>query len=386
VQEPAPPRKPVLFFRQGGFSHINDRVAAWLREQFPETHLVEIDILQEVIKPSRFLVCGGAAAAMAAYLPRILRGRGDFRDLFFRTPFLFHAIRRRLAEKYSGLAETALFSIQTQSLYDASIEGLPHFLYTDHTHLANLRYPGAERFRLASPRWIKLETALYHRVRANLVMSAFIRDSLIEDYGCNPSRIAVIGAAPNLPLPAPPVAESPGCSNRTILFVGVDWERKGGPILLAAFRTVLKEIPGAHLVIAGCRPAVEAPNVEVLGRVPLPEISRLLDHASLLALPSWREPQGVIAIEALMHGVPVVASSVAALPEMVEHGKSGLIVPPGDSTALAAALIRLLSDAALCRRYGEAGRESIAKRYSGASVSRRLGQAIRGALASASHR
>jgi len=49
-----------------------------------------------------------------------------------------------IGERYAPLAGASLFSIQTQSLYDASIDGLPHFVYTDHTHLANLKYPGAD--------------------------------------------------------------------------------------------------------------------------------------------------------------------------------------------------------------------------------------------------
>ncbi len=150
-------RRRVLFFRQGAFSLINDRVAGWLCEQFPGGELVEIDVLQDVVKPSRSVVYGAAAIALATYWRRIARGERDFRDLFYRTPFVFHAIRRLVAEKYGALASTALFSIQTQSLYDAGIAGLPHFVYTDHTHLANLRYPGARRARLFTPRWIELE-------------------------------------------------------------------------------------------------------------------------------------------------------------------------------------------------------------------------------------
>jgi glycosyltransferase involved in cell wall biosynthesis len=369
----------ILFFRQGGFSHINDRVAGWLREQFPARQLVEIDVLQDVVKPARSVLIRAALTAGVTYFPRIARGHRDFRDLFYRTPFLFHAIRLLIAQKYSHLVPSALFSIQTQSLYDASIDGLPHFLYTDHTHLANLRYPGATRAQLYSKPWIDLETSLYQRVRSNLVMSAFIRDSLLEDYHCDPSRISVVGAAPNLP-PPDSLPNNADYSNRTILFVGVDWQRKGGPLLVEAFHKVREKIPDARLIIAGSTPDIGIPNVEFAGRVPLPEISRLLLRSTVLALPSLREPQGVNAIEALMHRIPVVASRIGALPEMVEDRKSGIIVPPDDVPALAAALIALLSNPALARRYGEAGRESALARYSSASVSKRMGDAIRSSL------
>jgi glycosyltransferase involved in cell wall biosynthesis len=232
---------------------------------------------------------------------------------------------------------------------------------------------------MASRRWIELERALYHRVRMNLVMSAFVRDSLVEDYGCAPSRVALVGAAPNLPAPAGLPANS-DYSNQTVLFTGIDWERKGGPVLLQAFRRVLKELPGARLIIAGAAPAIDLPNVQVMGRVPLTEVSRLLSSACILALPSLREPQGIIAIEALMHGIPVIASNVGALAETVDDGVSGRVIAPGDAGALASAIIELLSNPALCRRYGEAGREIAIGRHSAGAVSTRMGDAIRAAI------
>lgn len=372
-------QRPILFFRQGSFSHINDRVAGWLSHHFPECELVQIDVLQEVIKPANSVFWQAAALALPAYVKRSLSGERDFRDCFYRTPFLFHAVRRLIAGKFAPLTSSALFSIQTQSLYDAGIDGLPHFVYTDHTHLANLRYPGADRSRLFSPEWIKLEAEIYRRARRNLVMSGFIRDSLLQDYSCDPARVEVVGAAPNLnELATSP--EPPGEVNATILFLGIGWERKGGPLLIDAFKRVVEKIPSARLIIAGSSPAIDLPNVEVLGRVPLEEVNSLLRRCSVFAFPSLREPQGIAAIEALMHGIPVVASAIGALPEVVEDGKTGRIVPPGDPVALASALIDLLSDPDLCRRYGLAARESFASRFSSPVVSGRFAAAIRSAL------
>ena len=372
-------RTRILFFRQGSFSHINARVAGWLREQFPENEVVEIDVLRDVIMPSRGVLYRGTAAALTTYFRRIACGHEQFRDVFYRTPYLFHAIRGLLAAKYGELAKTALFSVQTQSLYDARMEGVPHFVYTDDTHLASLRYSGSSAIDLASPHWIKLETSIYHRVRRNLVMSNFIRDSLIQDYGCDPSRVVVVGAAPNLPA-TNATPDNAGYSNRTILFVGIDWQRKGGPLLLDAFRQVLAKIPDARLIVAGCSPVLNAPNVQVLGRVPLPEISTLLLRSSVFAFPSLRAPQGIAAMEALMHGIPVVAGDVGALPEVIEDRKTGRIVPARDSTAFANALIDLLGNPALCREYGEAARRSAPAKFSSSVISERLGEAIRSSL------
>jgi glycosyltransferase involved in cell wall biosynthesis len=210
-------------------------------------------------------------------------------------------------------------------------------------------------------------------------MSSFVRDSLIQDYHCDASRIAVVGAAPNTGAPES-LPDNGGYSNRTILFIGIDWERKGGPALVEAFRKVLERLPDARLVIAGCSPRISVPNVEVLGRVPLSGISRLLLKSSVVALPSLKEPQGIAPIEAMTHGIPVVASNIGSLPEVIEDGKCGRIVPLGDTTALASAFIDLLSDPALCRRYGEAARERARASYSSPVVSKKIGDAIRAAL------
>jgi len=81
-----------------------------------------------------------------------------------------------------------------------------------------------------------------------------------------------------------------------------------------------------------------------------------------------------------MHGIPVVASRIGGLPEVVDDHRCGRIVPAGDAPALAAALFDILSDPALCRRYGEAAREKARTHYSAAVVSQKMGDAIRKAL------
>jgi glycosyltransferase involved in cell wall biosynthesis len=129
-------------------------------------------------------------------------------------------------------------------------------------------------------------------------------------------------------------------------------------VLLEAFRKVLEALTDARLTIAGCSPEVNLPNVEVLGKVPRSEVSRLLRGVSVLALPSLR----------------------GALPEMIEDGKCGRIVPAGDAGALAGALVELLGDPERCGRYGEAGRVRARERYSHEAVSRRMGEAVRGSL------
>ncbi len=95
------------------------------------------------------------------------------------------------------------------------------------------------------------------------------------------------------------------------------------------------------------------------------QLARELAEASLVALPSiWPEPFGLIGIEAHAAGRPVVASATGGIGDWLEDGVSGLLAPPGDPGVLALRLNELLADPGRGREMGEAGRRSVAKRFS----------------------
>ena len=103
---------------------------------------------------------------------------------------------------------------------------------------------------------------------------------------------------------------------------------------------------------------------EAVGFVPPPELGPYYERAAVVACPSRREGYGVVAREAMAYGRPVVASTVGGLPDAVEDGVTGLLVPSRDATALRAALVRLLDDPGLRRRLGELARARALERFS----------------------
>ena len=103
---------------------------------------------------------------------------------------------------------------------------------------------------------------------------------------------------------------------------------------------------------------------EALGFVPPRELPAYYARAAVVACPSRREGYGVVAREAMAHGRPVVATAVGGLTDAVEHGVTGLLVPPRDPAALRTALQRLLGDAELRGRFGAAGREKARAEFS----------------------
>jgi glycosyltransferase involved in cell wall biosynthesis len=137
-----------------------------------------------------------------------------------------------------------------------------------------------------------------------------------------------------------------------VLFAGRLSPEKGILDLLAAAN-------GLPLVVAGDGPL--RPHVpRALGFVPRKELERLLARAAVVACPSRREGFGVVCAEAMAYGKPVVASRVGGLLDLVAHGETGLLVPPGDPRALRAAIETLLADAELRRRLGLRGRDRVA--------------------------
>ena len=124
----------------------------------------------------------------------------------------------------------------------------------------------------------------------------------------------------------------------------------------------------AIFLIAGCGPEQTTlmrscpPNVRLLGRVR--DVRSLLAAADVFAVPSRLEGQGIAALEAMASGVPLVASSVGGLADMLTDGKTALLVPPNDPEAFAAALGRLQSDPRLCRQLAQNALGLVRKTYS----------------------
>jgi glycosyltransferase involved in cell wall biosynthesis len=175
-------------------------------------------------------------------------------------------------------------------------------------------------------------------------------------------------------------ARALGASNVKVIPSGVDLPRAIGeeaspPEVLYAGRLspekgvedLVSAAAGMKLVLAGDGPL--RPRVPgALGFVPHDELQQLYARAAVVACPSRREGFGVACLEAMAHGRPVVATSVGGLRDLVVEGETGLVVPPGDPSALRAALERLLADPDLRRSLGAAGRRRARESFSWPAV------------------
>jgi glycosyltransferase involved in cell wall biosynthesis len=168
-----------------------------------------------------------------------------------------------------------------------------------------------------------------------------------------------------------------------VLFVGRLAAVKGVPLLLEAFARVRAAYPDARLTLVGEGPeraALES-RAAALGLTGIAnfvgyrsqeEVATLLAKADMLVLPSFAEGLPVVLMEALASRIPVIATPVAGVSELVRDGETGLLVPPGNIDGLAVALDRLLGDPDLCRRLGETGRAAVLDRHNVTREAERL--------------
>lgn len=156
-----------------------------------------------------------------------------------------------------------------------------------------------------------------------------------------------------------------------VLGIGRFVPQKGFDVLLRAFATIREHVPDVDLVLAGDGPVrselaalTEAlgltGRVEFVGRVDHDRAVRLFGGARVFVLPSRHEPQGIVVLEAMAAGTPVVANAVGGVPEVVEDGRNGLLYE-GDAPGLADRLRRLLDDEGTRRRLASAGSTTAAQ-------------------------
>jgi glycosyltransferase involved in cell wall biosynthesis len=164
-----------------------------------------------------------------------------------------------------------------------------------------------------------------------------------------------------------------------ILFVAVEWQRKGGDILLAAFHRVLERYPEAQLWIVGAKPKrTDVPkNCVFWGMQKKEHLGWFYGAATVFCLPSRRDFFPISLLEAMSSGLPVISSRTGGIPEMVEEGKSGLIIPVADAEALAASLMALLDDPGSRAAMGKNAKARIDALFNWNRVADRMEDAIR---------
>ena len=362
--------KRLAYVRTGPVPIANVSLERVLRERLDDWELITIDVKQ-LVRRSRWLSARLGASAGVRYHRDLLAGHWSFRDALLRTPTSNAVIQDLVRRQLRSLDVDAV--LQMQSLFDARLPGIPHLVYTDHLHLAGWQSVGQWGKRRAIPRWIVDESDLYHGADAVLLRTEAVRRVLVERYAVPIDRTHVVGAGPNSEVAPTPRPDGPP----VVLFVGVDWERKGGDLLVEAMANVRIDHPAARLVVVGDAPGGLPTWVEAVGRIDVADIARYYGRATMFCLPSRQESFGVAVIEAMAAGLPCVVSDVGSLAEIVDHGRAGLVVPVDDPMAMAAAIAGLIEQPARAASLGAAAGRRVEDRYSWRLVADAIGEVLR---------
>ena len=194
----------------------------------------------------------------------------------------------------------------------------------------------------AIKRWITAQAKSYEAAVGCCVASRWAADSIVSDYGVDPSKVEVVGFGRNYE----PRPISRDWTHPHFFFMGYDWERKNGPMVLRAFAHVKERVPDARLDVAGGHPRIQMDGVVAHGPLDISEprdrahAESLFETATCFVMPSQFEPFGMVYVEAAAAGIPSIGTTVGGARDVIgEDG--GLLVDPSNEQALAEAMVAM---------------------------------------------
>jgi len=268
-------------------------------------------------------------------------------------------LRRRVNRKP---IDCLFFHTQVLSLFNYDfIARIPSVISLDATPLDFNTIAASYASKTASGILGQIKHAWYRRVfnhAAGLVaFSDWVRDSLISDYGVAEEKIHVIPSGIDLEHWKPLADKKNNTQKIKLLFVGGDFQRKGGAELLEAFRNGLAEHCELDIVT---RDTVSAPEVSVRVHNHLsqnmPELRQLFIDADIFVLPSQGDASPFVIIEAMAAGLPVISTRVGAVQEQVVDGVSGYLMDDNQPATIRSYVLRLVENRDQMQEMGRAGR------------------------------
>jgi glycosyltransferase involved in cell wall biosynthesis len=290
------------------------------------------------------------------------RSKGSLRSIACAAPLFWQGP----VDVFWTQADTALFPVFATR---ARLLGIPWALSTDATTAQVENFPEygmrAPDGHVSLKHQLRNRMAAYCYQHASLLLpwSQWAAGAILREYGVPAEHVHVV--PPGVDLRLWPQRTSPAEVEGLprLLFVGGDFERKGGPLLLDVFRARFRGRCELHLVTKG---AVEAEDgvflYSDLGPND-PRLRHLYQTCDALVLPTRADCFSLASIEAMAAGLPVITCAVGGIPEIVEDGGSGWLLPVDDGHALAEAIDALLIDSARAWAFGLRGRAIVEERF-----------------------
>lgn len=305
-----------------------------------------------------------------------------WRERFWKNTAAFDTRSRLVARQVQR--EKPDLVVQIGVIFDATRyqREVPVYLYCDYTAALSAARPGTLRSPFTAAdlkRWLAMETETYQCASHIFVRSHMVKESLERDYGIEAAKISIVGGGVNLS-PLPQLQDDTGGSAPTVLFIGKEFSRKGGDLLLQAFALVNQELPAARLRVVTGEPIPSGLPLDGVHVYPATwQREPIFAHyllADLFVLPSRLETWGDVLLEAMAFGLPCIGVESDAMGEIIVHGETGLLTPAGDVPALASGLLMILRDPHLRARMGAAGRNRVETRFTWDKVAAQMGAII----------
>jgi glycosyltransferase involved in cell wall biosynthesis len=300
------------------------------------------------------------------------RGPNGWSAPWKQHPLVQRAVAHRLVRAADDAAVDAVVQI-----HDLGATHQPFFMVQDLSYDIVLESidRGDRTFRqfsLSRSRYAALRARqhdIIDRCAGVFAMSNWLARHLVEHSGMRADQVHVIRPGANLPptATAPPDRSAADRPRGRLLFVGRDFDRKGGDVVVAAAQILRRQGRAVTLTVAGPDrwPLDGEPpdGVSFLGPVPPEQLVELYDHHDLFVLPSRFEAFGIVFVEALSRHLPCIAADRMAMPEIVQHGRTGLLVPADrsdDPETLAELIDRALGDDSLYAEVAASAGELVA--------------------------
>jgi glycosyltransferase involved in cell wall biosynthesis len=355
--------------------------------------------------------------AQSGEIHRIFRRLQKFGEVIYLAPvagkyYLHHRVMNRIGQTFFHKGYNFAFSVRNskrngreltkrlaKDRFDvifapygcrqiAFLETTIPIIYLSDTTFQNMigYYPSfSNLLRFSQREGNVIEQRAISKARYVIYPSEWAANSAIRDYGAPPEKVHIIPPGASLeriPLPAAPKAHEGRTCN--LLFVGRDWQRKGGELAVAALEKLAEYNFPAQLTIVGCQPPITLrENIRVIpylnknreeeARI----IEQLYAEADFLILPTRAECGSIAAIEASAFGVPVIATDTGGLPSNIKEGINGFLLPltaTGDDFAKVVAT--LFRDEKRYRKLRDTSRQEYERRSDGEVWSREVARII----------
>ena len=215
----------------------------------------------------------------------------------------------------------------------------------------------------------------YHECAGIFTMSEWLRNDLVNNTGIAPNKVHHVGGGCNIDISKIDYSSKTG---NKFLFIGKDWDRKNGKLVVDAFEKLCSTNFNCHpkLYIAGPNTKPECiqnnENIVFLGCLTYDELAAYYNMCDYFVMPSKFEAYGLVFAEALCFGLPCIGKNICAMPEFIQENKNGLLIQDDDVDELATAMSKMIAEGPAMAQFVQKKRDYYIDKYSWDSVVNRI--------------